>query len=244
MANLIRRKQIDWVISAGVQVQSFSSSAANSDNVTAAITAALNNAGRGGRAVPLVISGGEEQQGVIANGDFARIEVESAGSKDKIDGDTNGNEVYGRLSESSGTYSLGYFYLDDNGTEQEYTFDAPQDLNFSFNYRFIADSLPADAIIGQTGMQISQDVGGSRQRIVRERLAVTGTNTLSSVSQEIADPAQVELIVNGVVYSTSTGDPVTVTGQAIGWDPAAFGAEKAWNIVTTDSVTVTYSTNS
>ncbi|MDJ0596385.1 MAG: hypothetical protein QNJ72_41490 [Pleurocapsa sp. MO_226.B13] len=244
MSNLIKRKQLDWVFSAGVQVQSFSTSASSTDDVTSVITSALSSAGRGGSSVPLVISGGEESQGVITTGDFARIEIESAINKDKIAGDENNNEVYARLSESSGTYTLTYFYLDDTGAEQSYSFASPTDINFSFNYRFVADKLPADAIIGQLGMQISQDPGGNRQKVVRERLTVTATNTLTDLTQSIAEPTQLQLIINGVDYHTGTGQPVTLTGQTPGWNSAAFGTEKAWDIETTDTVFAVYPINS
>lgn len=244
MADLQKRKQIDWVMSAGVNVVGFTTSAASSDNVTATVTSALSGAGRGGTSVPLTISGGEDSQGVIASGDYARIEIETAGNKDKIAADADNNEVYGRLSESTGTYTLSYFYLDDAGVEQTYTFGVATDINFTFNYRFTAAKIPADAIIGQQGIQISQDPGGNRQKVKKERLIVTGLNSLSNLTTTIAEPSQLKLIINGVVYHSGTGEPVTLTGQTPGWNPAAFGSQNAWDIETSDSVFAEYQIDS
>ena len=243
MAQLIQKKQIDWVSSAPVLVQGFTTTAASTDNVTATITTALSSAGRNGVAVPLQISSDEDSQGVITLGDFARIEIWDATNQDKIAGDTDNNEVYGRLTESTGTYTLSYYFLTDTGVETAYTFASPTDINFSFNYRFCAYNIPADAAIGLTSRQISQDPGGNRQKVRKERLTVSATNTLSNLSLPIADGTQLELIVNGVTYYNSTGEPVTLTGQTPGWNPAAFGTDKAWDILTSDSVFAVYPIN-
>lgn len=243
MAQLIQKKQIDWVQSAPVLVQNFTTSATNSDNVTATITTALSSAGRNGVAVPLQISTDEDTQGVIVGGDFARIEIWNAANQDKIAGDDDNNEVYGRLTESTGTYTLSYYYLTDAGVETAYTFASPTAINFSFNYRFCAYNVPADAAIGLITRQISQDPGGNRQKMRRERLTVSATNTLSDLSVTIADPTQLELVVNGVTYYNSTGEPVTLTGQTPGWNPTAFGAGKSWDVVTSDTVFAIYPTN-
>lgn len=243
MGDLHKRKQIDWVMSAGVNVVGFTTTASASDNVTAAITSALSGAGRGGASVPLTISGGEDSQGTIVAGDYARIEIETTLNKDKIAGDSDDNEVYGRLSESTGTYTLSYHYLDDTGTEQAYNFAAATDINFTFNYRFTAATIPADAIIGQQGTQISQDPGGNRTKLKKERLSVTALNTLSDLTSPIADSTQLKLIINGIIYHTGTGEPVTLTGQTPAWNPAAFGSQDAWDIETTDTVFAEYPIN-
>lgn len=243
MAQLIQKKQIDWVSSASVFIQGFTTTAANADNVTATITSALSSAGRNGQAVPLQISTDEDTQGVISSGDFARIDIEDATSKDKIPGDNDNNEVYGRLTESTGTYTLSYFYRTDAGVETAYTFSSPTNINFFINYRFCAYNKPADAAIGVTARQISQDPGGNRQRMRRERLTVTATNTFTDLSNAISDPTQLELVVNGVTYYNNTGEPVTLTGQTVGWNSAVFGTDKAWDVQTGDTVFAVYPVN-
>lgn len=203
----------------------------------------LSNAGRNGTSVPLQISSDEDTPGVITSGDFARIEIWEALNQNKIAGDEDNNEVYGRLTESSGTYTLSYYFLNEAGVEQAYTFASATGINFSFNYRFNAAKLPADAAIGLITRQISQDPGGNRQKVKKERLTVTAQNTLTDLSTAIADSTQLQLVVNGVVYFIGTGEPVTLTGQTPGWNPSAFGTQESWNIETTDTVFAIYPIN-
>ena len=70
---------------------------------------------------------------------------------------SDGNRVYGRLTESSGTWTLSFYYVDETGTEQTYTFANNTDIIWAYyevlefaDWPVFRDdfSYPSDQIVG------------------------------------------------------------------------------------------------
>jgi hypothetical protein len=230
----IRSKQIDRVIAASIRVNGLSVvSSSSSTVVTTAITTALSTASDGS-AVPLVVSS-SNGVGVITTGSNNRVEVYNGTSKDKILA-TNGEEVYGRLTESSSIYTLSYFTLSNSGTETSYTFDNSTTLDFEFGYRFELHQLPTDAIIGQRTRNISDDASGGGGSLFGESLAITATNTIASLTKTPLTQSIINLSINGQIQRP--GIDFTVSGKSITWIPAS----SLFDLNTTDTAYVIYST--
>ncbi len=225
-------------LSAPVRINNFSANGATAI-VTSAITTALATAGEGSVSVPLQISSGSAI-GVITTGANNRVEVYSATSKQKIANGSN-NEVYGRITESGGVYTLSFFTLPSSGSEAVHTFASATSIDFEFNYRFDFARFPADGIISARSRNVSDDPfaiagGGLTPRM--EVLTVTSLNTINSLSFVPANTTTIALIVNGETFDTLGGAaaPFSVSGQAISW--SAVNARMP--LETTDRVIASY----
>jgi hypothetical protein len=224
-------------LSGAIRVAGFSGSGATTV-CTTALTTALSTAGRGSVAVPVQVSTNEDVIGVIASGADNRVEVWDGTTKEKLkDGDSN--EVFARLTEASGTYTLTYYSLV-AGVETAYLLPATT-IDFEFGYRFDAARTPTDIAIGVGMRNVSQDPSGRGGTLFTERLAVTGTNTLSALSKTPNVPANVSLIVENERYSPLGGGAAffAVSGKTLTWSPS----NAKFSIDTTDIVDVAYTTN-
>ena len=231
----IPAKQIIKVMAASIRVVGLAvATTTASTNVTTPITTALTTASDGA-AVPLVVSANVTTPGVITTGASARVEIYGSTSKDKILA-TNGEEVYARLSEASGVYTLSYFTLPNSGTETPYTFPAAANIDFEFAYRFELYQLPADAIIGMSSRNISDDAGAASGTLFGEPIAVTATNTLAALTKTPVSQSTVQLLVNST--QQEPGFDFTISGKAITWVPAS----AKFDLATTDRVYALYNT--
>lgn len=235
---LLKRKQIDAIVAAWVKVSALSANGA-ATVITTQVTAALGTAGRGGSSVPVQVSAGEEGEGIVATGSNNRVEIWDNTTKEKIS-DFNGNEVYGRLTEATGTYTLTYYVLD-GGTETAHSFASATDIDFSFIYRFKFEDLPADFATSLTAANVYQDPGGSGSGgSFREELTVSGTDTIGDLAKTPISGGSVVLYVNGKAESSvESPAPFTVATKAITWSAANAG----YNVETTDTVVAEYATN-
>ncbi len=232
---LIQSKQISKLQIAPVRVSGFTGVGA-STVITSAVTTALSTAGDGGVSVPLQITT-STAIGVVTTGTNNRVEIYNATTKDKIKS-TNGDEVYGRITESAGVYTLTYYTLV-NGVETAYTL-ASTSIDFEFNYKFDFYRFPSDAVIGITSRNVSQDVR-STATLYTELLTATAQNTLPNLTKLPNVTYNVTLIVNNSTYTTLGGGSAdfTVTTKTIAWSAANAG----FNIETTDRIIAQYTTN-
>jgi hypothetical protein len=170
------------------------------------------------------------------------VEIYNATSKDKILA-ANGEEVYGRLTEATGAYTLSYYTLDNTGAEAAYTFGAATNIDFEFIYRFDFARFPTDGVIGVSARNISNDPSGSGGSLYREQLTVTATNTLSNVTKTPINANVFTLAINGVTYDTFGGGAarvsVNLSTKAVTWSSSNAG----FSIDTTDRVIAEYTTN-
>ncbi|BAS55344.1 putative for curly fiber subunit based on high copy number in virion [Leptolyngbya boryana NIES-2135] len=240
MSFLTPAKHIDKIIAASIRLSGVSA-AGNSTVVTSQITTALSTAGDKGVSVPLQISssGG---LGVIVTPPSNRCEIYNATSKDKISS-ASGEEVYARLTQASGVYTLSFYTLENNGTETAYSFGSSTPIDIEFNYRFDFRRLPADAIIGIPTRNISEDpTTPTGQTLFREKLNVTGTNTIDPLSKTPVNATAIFLIVNQTTLDAFGGSTaafaVNLSTKEVTWNPANAG----YDLDTTDRVIAVYST--
>lgn len=241
--SLLKSKQIEKVLTGYIGVAAVASGAAGSRNVTTDITTALATAGNGGIAVSLQVSTSinaganlleKWTPGVITLGSNRTL-IYSSGTKQKlIDG--SGNEIYGRITEAAGVYTLTY-YSEVAGVETPYTFTGSVNIDYLFAYRFRFAQFPADATIRVFESFVGEDplsVGG---RKVMEVLTITATNTINSLT--LTPTANtVQLFVNGIGEDQLAGGAFSVTGLAITWNPVTAG----YDLDTVDRAVVIYQT--
>ncbi|MGA7934723.1 MAG: hypothetical protein WCA35_14355 [Kovacikia sp.] len=229
-------KQIIKVLSAPIRVSGFAA-AGPDDVVTSVITTALSSAGNAGVSVPLQVSSAVTAVGIITSPPGNRTEIYNATSKDKI-AHSSGNEVYGRITESGGVYTLTYYYYSDAGVETPYSF-ASTSIDFEFNYRFDFDRLPAEAIVAIKTRNIADDPTVSSGGVYTEKLVVTAQNTISDLAKTPTTSGNVLLFINGIVYDTFSTAPFSISGKAITWSASNAG----FSVETTDRVVAHYTTN-
>lgn len=210
----------------------------SSQVITSALTTAIASAGDGGVSVPLQPAG--TGLGVAVTAPLNRCKVYGASSEDTLI--ANEVEVYARLTESNGAYTLSFFTLSDAGVETAYSFPASTPIDVEFVYRFDFWRLPADAIIGVTTRSIGNDPATIAARPNPERLVATATNTLPTLSKRPISAADVQLIVNGLSYDSFGGAgaffTVNLDTGAITWSAANAGI----SIEPSDRVIARYST--
>jgi hypothetical protein len=233
---MVAAKQIRRTLSASARVSGVSVSG-NSAVVTTQITTTLSTAGDGGVSVPVQALGGSNTIGVIVTSPNNRCEIYNGTTKEKIAG--AGSEVYARLAESSGTYTLSFFTLV-AGTETAHTFASATPIDFEFNYRFDFARFPADGIVGIKSRNVADDAS-SNGSVITESLTVTALNVISSLSKTPDKSSNVLLIINRVCYTPLGGAaaPFSLAGKDITWNAANAG----FSLETTDIAQVRYTTN-
>ena len=228
MTTLVHNSQIDQLLYAYVRVNGFTASS-TSTNATTAITTAVSTAGKGGVAVPLQVASASAV-GVITTGSDNRVEIYDATTKQKISDDSN--EVYGRITESAGVYTLSYYTLV-AGVETAST--VAQSIDFEFIYNFDFGRLPINALTAVKARNISDDPSSSSGSLFDEVLTVTALNTVSDLTK--TPTGTVKLFVNGQAVSSLT-TAFTVVGKAITWNATNSG----YALRTTFEVIASYNT--
>ena len=237
---LFSPKQIKKTLAALIRISAFSASG-TSTVVTTPLTSALATAGDGSVSVPLQVSA-SNGLGVATTGTSNRIEIYDATSKQKIA--SAGNEVYGRLTEATGIYTLSYYTLPLSGVETAYTFAASTPIDFEFVYRFDFSRFPVDGIVGITTRNVSQDAagagGGLVQTVFSEQLTVTAINTTSNLTKNPVNATTLWLEVNGQVIDSFGGGSAqfTVATKIVTWSAVNAG----FPLETTDRVIARYAT--
>jgi hypothetical protein len=231
----LKSKQIERILAAPIRLTGLAVATTTASTVvTTPITTALSTVGDGGVSVPVVVSS-SNGLGLVTTGASNRVEIYSATSKDKILA-TNGEEVYGRLTEASGVYTLSYFTLPNSGTETAYTFPAAATIDAEISYRFDFDRLPVDALIAMSSRNIAQDASSASGTLFGELIAVTATNTLAALTKTPTSQSIVEMVVNS--GRQEPGWDFTISGKTVTWNAANAG----FALVTTDRVYFLYAT--
>lgn len=233
---MIPAKQITKILQAFVRISAYAATGAN-DTITTPITTALSTAGNGGVSVPLQVSSGNTVIGVVTASNFNRVQIFNSDTKLAM-ADENGNEIYGRLTESGGVYTLTY-YVNDAGTETGYTFGSSTDIDFEFIYRFDFDRLPDSAVTSNKQRNVSDDpasIGGSDW--FNEPITVTSTNTLDDLTHTPDTNTNIFLIVNGITVNAFGGGSAafSVSGTSLTWSASNAG----YALHTTDNVIAFY----
>lgn len=237
---LFDRSQIDSLQYARIGGLNLSATG-GSTVVTTPITTVLSTAGDNGASavsVPLQVATTSTPGVVIAASD--NIVLIAANATKRPVADVSNNEVYGRLTEAAGVYTLTYFSLI-NGTETAYSFGSATAIDFYFVYQFDLARMPRNSGISINARLIQQDpsgVGGSGSVNKEERLTVTALNTLSALTIAPTNGTSIRLFVNGKMESPRGGASASfsVSGTTITWS----AANARYNMQTTFEVDAFY----
>ncbi len=140
----IKTKQIDAYIAAPVLVRSFASANGASNNVTTAIASELATASNSGGAVDVVNASTYNTPGIIV-GTTYKIRLVRSGTR-KVITTSDGFEIYGKLTYSSPTYTLTYYYTNKTGSEVATNITGPITIDFLFYYQFKLKDLPVNSL--------------------------------------------------------------------------------------------------
>jgi hypothetical protein len=234
MPTKIQAKQVARLLYAAVNITGFAFPAAASVTVTTALTTALSTAGDGGVSVPVQVASAVQQGAVTAATDNV-VDIWVSATKMPL-ADAAGNEVYGRLTEAAGVYTLALFSLV-AGVETSVT-PAAQNIDFQFSYNFDFDKLPITALVSASTKHVGDDPAGSGTKLRAQTLTPTGLNTFPALGVAYNSGASggiFELRVNG--QDLVPADGFAVAGTTVTWTAATTG----FDVTTTDKVYALYS---
>lgn len=209
--------------------------ATSSTTITTPLTTVLSSAGDFGVSVPVqptVYNSTTFTPGVITTGANNRCEIYDSTSKQKII-DANGNELYARITQSGGAYTLSYFSLV-TGTETAYTWTATTTIDVELPYNFDLYTFPYDGLIGIKERNISDDPAASGTgKPFAERLTIATDNTVPSLTKvPVGSAGAVMFLVNGQSFIDDSGSPFAVnyTSKAVTYSAtnAAFTLKAGW----------------
>ena len=201
--------------------------------ITAAATTALATGSTLGTSVPVQPSDEANGTDGIFTGTM-RLPVVDNSTLEGLTDDTTNNEVFGRVVEASGVYTLNLHTLTDAGVEQAAVV-ADGDITVGLPYLFKFVDFPSDAAVRFSAHQVGQDSAASGGRIARELVAVSALNTLAALSQTPFDLTLVSCNIDGHLEDIA-GGAFSVVGTAVTWLPVV--AE--YPLETTDKVIVGY----
>lgn len=114
-------------------------------NITSVLTTCLTTAGTGGTSVTLQPTAVETTTGVVTSKRVTLIQSPSG----FLPLSNNNRVVYGKITHSSGVYTLTFYYLDATGTETAYNFTTSTPVTMVFTYRFEFHQAPVDLLVNQ-----------------------------------------------------------------------------------------------
>ena len=230
MSNLLQPKQIQKLLASWMGVAGFTLDADSSgaDVVTADITGAAATAGNGNTAVPVQVA--TTGNGFLTAAPDNKVVIKG------VDGggieSPDGTEVYGRLTEAAGVYTVTYFYMNAAGTETAYTAFAGETAELFVPYQFTFADLPNSALI-KLGFADANSTS-TAQLNAQALLTPTATDTIPNLPTAAA--GAVNYYVNGKMEDEQAGGAVSRTGQAVTWSAVNAG----YNVETTDRVIAHY----
>ena len=187
-------------------------------------------------------SGGTDTTaGVVASAPNNKIWLRLAGSGHQITDEVNGVSVFGRLTETSGAWTLSYFSLV-NGTETPFDFTGHPSSGSNINFRWCevvqaANFKPTSVVSAGEGIdQYDASSVASHQHINDVIAITTDGQTSLTLSETPKDGADVILIINSAVYNQP--ESFSVTGTTVTWTATA--GTGGFDLETTDKVVAQY----
>ena len=187
-----------------------------------------------------VSSGSDSQIGVYTQSPQNKIYLrDKLTGKAIVDGSTENNQVYARLTELGGVWTLS-FYSAPAGAETAFSFADHADVGKEFDYRWcetiqLANAMPTAVVdVGESIDEILATSPAAHNHIQESLVVAANGQTVFTLSQTPKDPLDVVLSVNGLRYNNGAGKDFTVTGTAVTW------ADPSFTLETTDRVVVDY----
>lgn len=187
------------------------------------------------------VSGGSDSNiGVYTQAPQNKVYLrEKAGGKAIADGTAQNNQVYARLTELAGVWTLSFFTAP-NGVETAFNFTGHADLGKEFDYRWcetiqLANAMPTAVVdVGESIDEILATSPAVHNHIQETIPVAANGQKVFTLSQTPKDDNDVVLTVNGLRYNNGAGKDFTVAGTILTWTDQSFAME------TTDSVVVDY----
>lgn len=134
-------KQIDKITEQYIKIPAFTANG-SSDDITSALTSVLTTAGAGGISVPLQI-GSTTSEGVNTSA-IVNI-LKNSSNRNVLD--TGSSIVYGKLTVTSGVYTLTYFSTNAyDDTEGTHSFPTSTTIDIYIKYFFTFGALPNNSV--------------------------------------------------------------------------------------------------
>jgi hypothetical protein len=231
MSNKVQSKQIENYKLGRTGALAFSAVGV-SDIITTQLTSAASSDN-----VPVQVSSSTTTQGFKTTGVNNKALMIDSTSKQAID-DGFGNEVYGRLTEAAGVYTLSYFSLV-AGVETAVTLPAST-IDFWVNYNYSFDKMPNDILVRVNGVMVGEDQSSLSGRSIRnEKLTITGLNTFASpTTAKTPIDNSISIYVNGKSETEGASEAFTRSGKVLTWSATNAG----YDLETTDDVVAHYNT--
>lgn len=186
---LIQPKQIDKLIAGRIYAQGHtfvSGAGVSTTDVTSVMTAACTGAGHLGSNLPVQAYIADTQPGVDI-GPNNVVEVFEATSRTKLASDA-GNEVYGRITEAAGVWTVQLFELDSAGVETPFEPTADRTLDFGIQYYYEFKDLPADFATSLKAAYVNDDPKSSSvDKVIGGRVGLTNISFVSGVGVSTVD---------------------------------------------------------
>lgn len=213
--------QINRPLAVPIWVGNFAASG-TSNVVTTAITTALNTAGFAGESLSLVNSNESTEGILITNStkEFANLcQIVLTADKEPLT-DSNGNEVFGRLTFATTVYTISY-YTNVAGVETAFTMPS-QNIDFSFNYVANFGKLDTFALLGSSVRNVSNDPNPNTVKSKVDAVVIASANTFTNPALSSAPNTNYPVIlsINGIlgfegVHFTRSGQNITLSAQNI-----------------------------
>lgn len=135
----------------------------------------------------------------------------------------DGTQIYGRLTEAAGVWTIGFYKSDGAGGEAEHTFSDESEVTKGVTIRFgevkqVKDINPLNIVMGLDQVDES-DVDPNAHRPFTEQVNVVDNQTAISLGYEPKFPGSVDLMINGVSYPAA----ITVSTTNLTFDPSVAG---------------------
>jgi len=204
--------------------------------VTSELTTSALTAGNNGTAVTDQASTGFDVEGWLNSASNNIVTIADNTTEAAIE-DDQGREVFARLTEDTGAFTLNYYVLI-AGTETPHNFDSAASLKFIVQYNYEFKDLPYDFNTRIPTNRLLEDpstgAGGSD---FEEDLTIASLNTYPDLTKTPVTGTKVAIYVRGKEEGEESGS-TTRSGKALTW----VSGTAEYDLETTDSVYAKYKT--
>jgi hypothetical protein len=229
MSRLIQTKQIDFLV--GQQKWNTSGATLPTNGTPKDVTSLFTGKTAGGS---------DLQSGVYTSSPQNKIYIKKSGDSKYIADPATGLQIYARLTEATGVWSLSFF-TSPAGVESAFDFSGHDDAGDAFDFRWCettqaANTLPTRIVdAGETidELLLNTTITSHRHETDAIVVATNGQTVFSSALTGIpTDGAHSELLINGIAYNNPAD--YTTSGQNLTWANTLFSLE------TTDEIYICY----
>jgi hypothetical protein len=183
-----------------------------------------------------VAGGSDTALGVYVTAPQNKVQIRKHGTGKAVIDDTTGGMIFSRLTESSGTWTL-TFYVLDNGSETALDFTNHPDAGAAIDFRWcetvrIGDLKPTAVVDAGEGIDEFNASSPQLHQHTSERLTVTSNGqTAFTLSHAPKDGADARLTVNGIGYENGASADFSVSGTALTWRDVDFTLDTSDEVI-------------